>query len=281
MFKKTNYLKGGLLCIGLFVACPLIAIEFYDGVNSIEDIAINEFMASNESIEDDQDGEFDDWIELYNTGEDTIPMNGLFLTDNELNPLKWAFPDTFIAPEDYLVVWADEDGQQDGLHANFKLSAVSGELIKLISQDSTIIDEVTFDAQTTNLSYGRYPNGTGDFIVMSPTFAAENVDGVGVASERQDVVPDHYSVSQNHPNPFNAFTTIQYTLPSNNKVRLIVYNLLGEQIVTLINGEISAGSHIVLWNGKNNSGHDVSSGIYFYLFESDGNIDSRKMLFLK
>ncbi len=97
--------------------------------------------------------------------------------------------------------------------------------------------------------------------------------------------PGEYQILDAYPNPFNPSTTIQYYLPEDANVKLFIYNELGELIRKLVDGNNSRGSHFVRWNGKNNSGAEVSSGIYFYRFEARGingqKISSKKMFLLK
>ena len=140
----------------------------------VGDLVINEFMASNASSVADQNGEYDDWIELYNNSASSINLDGYFLSDDAADLKQWAFPSgTVIGAHGYLVVWADNDENQAGLHANFKLSAAA-ETIFLVDASGAIADEVSYVAQTTDISYGRFPNGTGNFQTMGPTFNAEN-----------------------------------------------------------------------------------------------------------
>ncbi|KAA3650829.1 MAG: T9SS C-terminal target domain-containing protein [Bacteroidetes bacterium] len=139
------------------------------------DIAINEFLASNGSTQADQDGEFDDWIELYNYGTTPISLDGFRLSDDKSNFNLFSFPaGTVLNANDYIVIWADKDVSQAGFHANFKLSA-SGETIYLTDSSLTILDSISFTSQSTDTSYGRYPNGTGSFQTMNPTFNSANV----------------------------------------------------------------------------------------------------------
>jgi hypothetical protein len=135
------------------------------------EILLNEVMSSNTSYLMDESGEFDDWFELYNTTDRDISCYGLFATDNPDNKLKWEFPDTVIKAKSYLSVWADEDGKDPGLHANFKLSK-SGEKILLYTSDSVLLDQVEFPALNDNQSYGIC-NGLWKF-TKSPTFAKKN-----------------------------------------------------------------------------------------------------------
>jgi len=131
-------------------------------VSSIEvesDIVINELVASNDNGMTDQDGEFDDWIEIFNTSSDDVDLTGYLLSDNFQKLDKYEFPEgTIIAGNDYLIVWADDDEEQDGLHTSFKLSSSSGEAIYLSNPNQAIIDEVIFDALDPNISYSRKPN---------------------------------------------------------------------------------------------------------------------------
>jgi len=80
-------------------------------------------------------------------------------------------------------------------------------------------------------------------------------------------IPKEYSLAQNYPNPFNPSTTISYQIPSASRVVLRIYNILGQEVATLLDEERPAGSHVVRWNGQNSSGRAVSSGVYFYRVE--------------
>lgn len=96
------------------------------------------------------------------------------------------------------------------------------------------------------------------------------------------VIPEDYALSQNFPNPFNPATTIRYGLPGAENVTLKVYNLLGEEIVTLVDDEQKeAGYHVAIWDGRNKNGSIVASGVYFYHLYSDNFSMKKKMLLVK
>jgi len=144
-------------------------------------LVINEFMASNNNCTQDPQGQCDDWIEIYNYSDDAADIGGMYLTDNLSNPVKWQIPVndpamTTIEPGGHLLVWADGDISDPGLHANFKLDA-KGEEIGLFKSDGiTMIDSVVFGEQTGDISYGRYPEGTDNWRFFgSPSPAAENI----------------------------------------------------------------------------------------------------------
>ena len=94
-------------------------------------------------------------------------------------------------------------------------------------------------------------------------------------------IPGRYSLSQNYPNPFNPSTEIKFTIASHEKVSLVIYDLLGRKIITLVNDDIIPGEHKIVWNGNNDSGRGVASGIYLYKLTTDNYSKVRKMVFLK
>jgi len=160
------------------------------GAVVLGDLVINEFMASNEITVADQDGEFEDWIELYNNGTTSITIDGYTLSDDVNNLAQWSFPlGTVIEPDSYLIIWADNDVDQDGLHASFKLSA-SGETIYLSDATGSVIDEVTYMEQTTDISSSRIPNGTGDFQSSASTFGSNNDEMIGCDNSGGDADND-------------------------------------------------------------------------------------------
>ncbi|MBL6964588.1 MAG: T9SS type A sorting domain-containing protein [Bacteroidetes bacterium] len=95
------------------------------------------------------------------------------------------------------------------------------------------------------------------------------------------VIPEEYSLSQNYPNPFNPVTTIQFGVPEESKVRLLIYDLLGREVRTLVNGNLKPGFHKVIWNGTDTFGKQVATGMYFTVMQSGNFRDVRKMVLLK
>ena len=162
-----------------------------------DDVVVNELMADNDAVVADSQGDFEDWVELYNTGSTTADLAGHHLTDDLDNLTKYTFPaGASIAPGDYLIVWLDEDSSDSTpgeLHANFKLSK-GGEPIHFVSPDLDIIDETSFGALDTDIAWARSPNGTGMFRVQAPTFDGDN----DVSSARDISTVSQLSV---YPNP--------------------------------------------------------------------------------
>ncbi|MBN2131715.1 MAG: CotH kinase family protein, partial [Sedimentisphaerales bacterium] len=157
----------------------IIAESWRDSGNPL---SINEFMASNSDFVRDSQGQYDDWIEIHNQAAAPIDVAGFYLTDDLDAPAPWRFPTgkpalTTIPPGGFLLVWADGDVGDSGLHANFALAA-GGDTIYLLEPDGrTLIDSVEFREQVPNLSVGRYPDGVGEWRFMGmPTPAAPNVE---------------------------------------------------------------------------------------------------------
>lgn len=105
--------------------------------------------------------------------------------------------------------------------------------------------------------------------------------GIPGEGEFDGIIPASVELHQNYPNPFNPTTTIRYNLPRNAKISLKVYNVLGETIRTLVDDLQSAGSKSVVWDGRNDYGKTVSSGIYFYRLQSKNSVQTKKMMLLK
>ncbi len=99
--------------------------------------------------------------------------------------------------------------------------------------------------------------------------------------ESRTVIPDRIELAQNFPNPFNPTTTIRFGLVSGGKVKLVIYNVLGQRVRELVNDERAAGFHKVIWDGRNAAGQTIASGLYIYRLETPDGVLSRKMTFLK
>jgi hypothetical protein len=121
------------------------------------------------------------------------------------------------------------------------------------------------------------------FISIQYTFMDpfSNIISQGFITQKVIAVPDEYSLHQNYPNPFNPVTTIQYDLPEDSHVNMVIYDILGREVKTLLNQSEDAGYKSVRWNGMNNSGQNVSAGMYFYKLETSGYVKVNKMILLK
>ena len=156
-------------------------------------LVINEFLASNDSCCIDESGEYDDYIEIHNFGTAAADIGGYIITDDIGNyddyyQIPTGNDSTIIEPGGFLLLWADKDSEQGVLHVEIKLS-VAGEQIGLFMQDSiTVIDTLTFAEQFDDISYGRYPDGSGDWHFMHPS--------PDTANTAYNVIPASFSLSE-------------------------------------------------------------------------------------
>ena len=146
----------------LFIFSFLLFTTCEDNESDSGGLFINEFLASNDTCCTDEEGEFDDWVELYNSSSDPIDVGGMFIADN-LNDDLYLIPNsnssqTTVPANGYLILWFDKDEEQGILHLKVKLSA-DGESVILIDKDGvSVIDSLTFESQKTDVSMGRDPS---------------------------------------------------------------------------------------------------------------------------
>ncbi len=242
-------------------ACPEVDFVSY------HDVVINEFVASNDSTSaiTDAAGEYDDWIELYNNTGATVDLSDVYLSDDKNALKKWHFPaGTTIGSDEYLIVWADKDEEQEGLHTNFKLSK-SGEELVLTNADDSVIDSLTFGEQTTNVAAARLPNGNGDFTFQSPTFGANN-GTVDVADFKQFLSVNIYPV------PAEDFVFIGVNAYDLSDFGIKVFSSTGQLMLT----QNVTGKSIRL-NVRN-----LNSGVYFVqIKDNKGRIGREKLVVTK
>jgi len=155
-----------------------------------------------------------DWIELFNNTNDDIDLGDFHLSDDVDFKKHWKFPEgTVINANDYLIVWADRDIDEEGLHTDFKLSKSAGELF-LMHSDLTIVDAMNYEEQTTNVGYARVPNGTGNFVMQQTTFGSTNeIVGTENISELNSI--------KLTPNPVNDLLKIETSFSSPFEYRIL------------------------------------------------------------
>ncbi len=157
-----------LVYLRISLLSSILVISLFGSAEANTTLVINELMASNDSSIQDPQDQYDDWIEIHNYGPHYIDIGGMYLTDDLSIPNKWRFPDGTIIPADgFLLIWADNDTGDTGLHANFKLEA-DGEEIGLVDSDGeTLIDSIDYPSQRADISYGRYPDAGQDWRFLS------------------------------------------------------------------------------------------------------------------
>ncbi|MFT6503005.1 MAG: spore coat protein CotH [Crocinitomicaceae bacterium] len=195
------------------------AYEFFEHESPIrfQDLVINEVMSANAFLLDEHD-EYDDWLELYNTTDYSISLNDLYLSNDPANLTKWALPSAVLEGDRYAQVWLD-DSTQGAYHANFDLDD-SGDSLWLSYGNGTVIDSIVLGQQYNATSFGRYPNGTGNFVEMVPSPLELNGDQVFA------IVSDDVFI---FPNP----TSNAFNIKTNKDVDYIIdlYTIHGRKVM--------------------------------------------------
>ena len=140
-------------------------------------VTISELMAANRTVLQDEDGDYSDWLELYNGGSAPVSLAGCALSDDDANQRKWMLPDIALQPGEYRLVFASGKDRRDAegeLHANFKLSA-SGEAVRLYDPAGEVLTYVEYDGIEADASLSRQPDGTMT-AELKPTPGFENTE---------------------------------------------------------------------------------------------------------
>ena len=241
----------------------------------IQPVIINELLAINETINADENGEFDDWIELHNYSDMTVDLGGFFLTDKLNNLTKWQFPDSgsVIEPQGYLLIWCDEDQEQGQLHTNFKLSS-SGEFLGFVLPDGeTLLDSISFPTQDQDISYGLTSEGQWEYLMPSP--GSSNTE---MSIPPESNVPGVFQLNTLYPNPFNSVLNIDiYVNEPLNNLRFDLISLKGHVILS----RIIASPGIGQLNISIDIGDQISSGCYLLRMSNSMETITKKVLYLK
>ena len=199
--------------------------------------------------------------------EVTSSNSGATITSNSIEPIGG------------LLITLAVDSSFDESRLRFNSTGLNS----LVARSGETVRILLFDMSGRTL-----PAGTNELVSIP---AGASVQEVMVSSAEGQLMassitagtslPSEFSLSQNYPNPFNPETNIEFALPSADRVRLAIYNLLGQEVSVVAEGDYAAGSHTVVWRGTDNTGNHVASGMYFYRLETSHGSHTRKMLLLK
>jgi len=156
------------------VLLTFISVIYLTGSLSGQNVVVNEIMASNATILADEDGDYSDWIELYNPSDNPVDITGYGLSDNSGKPFKWIFPETVINPKEFLIVFASGKDRKETCHTGFKIDK-EGEPVLLTKANGILVDFVAPSPIPTDISWGRQPDGTGNwYYFQKPTPGSPN-----------------------------------------------------------------------------------------------------------
>ncbi|MBN8565933.1 MAG: lamin tail domain-containing protein [Flavobacteriales bacterium] len=147
-----------------------------------QNLYINEIITSNTNVITDDDGSYEDWVELYYTGSEAFNLEGYGLSDDVNVPFKWVFPEYWIEPGQHLLIWCSDKNRTDinfDLHTNFKISS-GGEVITLTKPNGEVQDSYPAIIIPQNYTYGRQTDGSSILVYFPiPTPGATNNSGTG------------------------------------------------------------------------------------------------------
>jgi hypothetical protein len=141
--------------------------------------------------------------------------------------------------------------------------------------------EATNPGHKLSLVYNNYVGGKPVVDNASPELEGNTVSLTKNPGTDAAIIPVAYSLAQNYPNPFNPSTSIAYSIKSPGEVELSIYNILGQQVRQLVNEHKDAGNYTAYWDGRDNSGGEVASGVYFYRISAGDFNDIKKMVLMK
>ena len=177
---------------------------------------------------------------------------------------------------DLITIFNDPDGDDLAFSANSSDANVA----RADTSGSTLTVSAVAEGNATIIVTADDGNNPA----VSETFEVTVNDAISV--DGLPSIPTEFWLYQNHPNPFNPETQISYELPTISKVNLVIYSLLGRRVRTLIDDEVPTGFHAIIWNGLDDFGHRVPSGIYFLRIQATGSnakrfVATRKLILMK
>lgn len=243
---------------------------------AIPKLRINEILSDNGTGITDDFGDRDDWIEIYNAGDESVDLGGLFITDSLPHPLKWEIPtgspqSTTVEPGGFILLWADREPEEGAIHLGFKLSKEGEELglFKLLDDDLILLDSISFASLATDVSLARVPDGEGDWSLFSiPTPGAFNFH---VGEEDVKAFPAGLTI---YPNPSEGWIWIRglNLLSSNREAELHVFDELGREV------------HHAIIPCNEMAGIDLSAcdaGLYLFRINTGDHLLTRRLILVK
>ncbi|MEE9189571.1 MAG: lamin tail domain-containing protein, partial [Candidatus Neomarinimicrobiota bacterium] len=287
--KEVDYLKQWILDRMYWMDTEIIFENSYD----IPFLVINE-INYNPSPDQGTDDNYE-FIEIFNAGNSIVDLENFAFTDG----VEFTFPaGTYINPFEHIVIANNAQIYLGNEYQIFEWDsgklANEGERILLTDVNGNIIDEVTFMGDHTwpDISAGSEPpielispilvNDLGkNWTVSEVTGGTPGKFTLEVGFDSDLGIPQLFTLHQNYPNPFNNKTTFRYTLTQDLDVSLIIYDLNGKLIKTLVDQSYRAGTHQVQWDGRDKQGRFIGSGVYLYRLNSGDRTTTRKFVLIK
>ena len=222
------------------------------------DVVINEIKSNNNGITTLEQGS---WIELFNNTNENILLSNLFLSNDSSNRLQWKLPDTIIPSRKYMILGLNNSSANNSVNINFSLPSANGKLY-ITYQNGREIDAISYAQLPVNLSLGRYPNGTGSFSVMKPSFSSFNF-----------LPTSENELLWVYPNPTSSELNFEVNAQSVT-VKIELFNSLSQSVLNtqFDFNSVSASSY----NTIDISG--FAKGVYFLKASWDNNSEIKKII---
>lgn len=221
-------------------------------------LIINEIMPMNDTTIHNNAGESNDWFELYNVGDETINLYGLYLSDDKEEPFKWAINDSlYIKPKEHILLWADKEPIKGPNHVYFKLDQ-EGESLGLYTHLGEVIDTITFPELNTDESYGRKGDGSDEWVVFNSATPNET-------NNLNSIIIDPKLDYDIYPSIVYKGNNLSFTISKINPVSIDIYDQLGRKIIQVCsNSKLFSGEH------KVNIGDKIfARGSYYISFRTN------------
>jgi hypothetical protein len=208
-------------------------IAEFETTSVIKKLFINEICAKN-TIFPDEEFEYDDWIEIYNAGNEAVNLGGLYFTNNLKVPDSFIISDkapslTEIPPHSFKVLWADNEPEQGFLHLGFNLAKDGGQvgIAQLTEKGMFFIDSVTYPKLKDNYSYGRYTDATSRWFMLGRMTPGES----NVYTDITDI--EDFKMVLLYPNPARDYITINFTEPSRMDAEITIFSVTGQEMLRI------------------------------------------------
>ena len=249
-----------------------------------------------------EDHESGDWIEIFNPGDMDIDVSGYKLKDDN-NDHSYNFPDETIIPSgEYLVISNDLEAFSELYSSQIPIVGPfdfgfggGGDEVRIFDQEGVLVDSVSYDDESP---WPLEPDGGGPTLELKNSNLDNELaeswsssSGYGSPGEQntsylnvndlKDPGPEEYALLNAYPNPFNGSINIPIIIPSQTNSKVIIFNVLGQKITEISIEHFGIGKHTISWNGQNELGNDVGSGVYFAQLDVEGAQDIQKLVYLK
>ena len=291
-FPDSNSTMGISVQDAMTLTAVFLPTELTSGSLVINEINYN-------SSEDHESG---DWIEIFNPGDMDIDVSGYKLKDDD-NDHSYNLPDETIIPSgEYLVISNDLEAFSE-LYSN-QIPIVGpfdfgfgggGDEVRIFDLEGVLIDSVNYDDEspwpiepdgngpTLELKNSNLDNELAESWSSSSGFGSPGMQNTNYLNihDNEDQAPSEYSLLPSYPNPFNGSVNIPFTIPYPTNSKIIIFNVLGQKVNEISIEHFGVGKHAIIWNGENELGHDVGTGIYFAQLDINGARDFQKLVYLK